>query len=62
MLTRRFECEYGKFVAAQAGNDVGVAEGLFQGVRRAKKCAVSLGVSKGIVDLLQVIYVGKEKQ
>src|SRR5579864_3315213 len=51
-----------KLVSAEAGQDVRIAERLFQSIRGSDQRRISHVVAKGIVDLFQIVHVAEKEQ
>ena len=57
-----FPRQYGKLVSTKSRENVGIAECFLKGIGRADQRQVSLAVSEGIVDRLEIVDIEIEEQ
>src|SRR5579862_3982257 len=62
VLVSSVQRQHSKFIPADTGKNVRVTERSFQCIRRANKSKVSFSVTKAVVDIFEMIDVGKEKK
>ena len=60
-LASCFRCQHDKFISADTSQNIGITESMFQGVRSANQCQISLQVAIGVIDFLQIVEVAIQK-